>query len=124
MPLARVRTPLSTIPEELKQQLQLAGYDIEVVPLGKKASKPADLELTLESLPIREALSSAGRADTVYIATGALATRSAVPAVPRVELQPPQPDQKQREAEQRMLAQRRAEQQAIEAERLRREQEK
>lgn len=124
MPLARVRTSLSNIPEELKQQLQLAGYEIEIAAPGKKLSRSADLEISIESLPIGEALASAGRANTVYIAPGTL--RRAEPVMPVVAVPKGEPvpikDQQRRETEQQMLAQRRAEQQAAETERLRLEQ--
>src|SRR4051794_12275325 len=86
MPLARVRTSLSSIPEELRQQLQLAGYEIEVAAPGKKLSKPADLEITIESLPVREALTSASRASTIYVAPGTL--RKAEPTVVPVAVKP------------------------------------
>ena len=122
MPLARVRTSFPNIPEELKQQLQLAGYDIEIVSPGKKVPKPADLELTLETLPVREALKSASRSSTVYIAPGALAKPAVVP-LPGPKAVTPRPD-RQGNSEQQILTQRRAEQQAVEAERLRREQDR
>src|SRR3954462_10692716 len=132
MPLARVRTSLSSIPEELKQQLQLAGYDIEVAAPGKKLSKPADLEITIESLPVREALASAGRASTIYVAPGAMRKaepaaapqRSLVTPIARVEPTETRVNQQLRDREQQLLVQRRAEQQAAETERLRREQER
>jgi hypothetical protein len=133
MPLARVRTSLSNIPAELKQQLQRAGYEIEIVSPGKKISKAADLELTIESHPVQDAIAAASRANTVYVSSGALRRPEAVARQVPAALQPVPVSrdveeqrfaQQQRVAEQRILEQRRAEQQAVEAERLRREQER
>lgn len=73
MPLARIRSQAQSIPEELEKRLRAAGYEIEVLRLEDPAETFADLELTLQNLPLPNALDAGKRLShdaSVYVAPG------------------------------------------------------
>jgi len=78
MPLARIiGSRHGHAEDELTQQLQAAGYEVEVVAAGQDRAGFADLEIELDALPADQAVQAALRlaregAD-VFVAPGALA---------------------------------------------------
>lgn len=91
MPLARIRTTLTSIPKELEEQLRASGYDVEFVRPDEQREQPAELELTLDSVEAGAALRLAAEGSgSVYVAAGALQTA-----------RKPTPDAGQREERQR-----------------------
>ena len=91
MPLARIRSTLTSIPKELEEELRGSGYDLEFVRPDEQRERPAELELTLDSVEPGAALRLAAEGGgSVYVAAGAL--RAA---------RKPTPDAGQREERQR-----------------------
>jgi hypothetical protein len=73
MPLARIRTQLSAVPPELERRLASCGYEVEIASSGDTRSRPADLEITLNSRPTHEFSSEAAEFDgNVYVSPQSL----------------------------------------------------
>ncbi|ABF41035.1 hypothetical protein Acid345_2034 [Candidatus Koribacter versatilis Ellin345] len=70
MPLARIRTQFPEEVQELCEALMEAGYVVETVRPNEVRISPADLELTVDKLPVIEAWRNIPDADTVYVAPG------------------------------------------------------
>lgn len=70
MALARIRTQFPEEVMELQEALIEAGYVVEIIRLDEFRIAPADLELTVEKLPVVEAWRHVPNVDTVYVASG------------------------------------------------------
>lgn len=70
MALARIRTQFPEEVVELREALVDAGYQVETIRLDEFRIAPADLELTVEKLPVVEAWRSLPNTETVYVAQG------------------------------------------------------
>jgi hypothetical protein len=70
MALARIRTQFPEEVMELQEALIEAGYLVEIIRLDEFRIAPADLELTVEKLPVVEAWRHVPNVDTVYVASG------------------------------------------------------
>ena len=70
MALARIRTHFPEEVSELCEALIEAGYMVETIRLDEFRIAPADLELTVEKLPVVEAWRHVPNADEVYVAPG------------------------------------------------------
>lgn len=68
MPLARIRTHFPEEVSELCEALIEAGYVVETVRPEEFRIAPADLELTVDKLPVVEAWRNLPEADTVFVA--------------------------------------------------------
>lgn len=70
MALARIRTQFPHEVLELQEALIEAGYIVEVIRLDEFRIAPADLELTVQKLPVVEAWRHVPNVDKVYVASG------------------------------------------------------
>jgi hypothetical protein len=70
MALARIRTQFPEEVMELQEALIEAGYIVETIRLDEFRIAPADLELTVEKLPVVDAWRHVPNVDTVYVASG------------------------------------------------------
>ncbi|HEY3926887.1 MAG TPA: hypothetical protein VGL89_00810 [Candidatus Koribacter sp.] len=70
MPLARIRTQFPGEVAELSAVLVDAGYTVEVIRPESFRISPADLELTVDKLPVVEAWRHVPNAEQVYVAPG------------------------------------------------------
>ncbi len=68
MALARIRTHFPEEVSELCEALREAGYVVEIVRPGQVHILPADLELTVDKLPVVDAWRHVPNADEVYVA--------------------------------------------------------
>jgi hypothetical protein len=70
MALARIRTHFPEEVAELEEALIEAGYIVETIRMDEFRIAPADLELTVEKLPVVEAWRHVPNTDVVYVAPG------------------------------------------------------
>jgi hypothetical protein len=70
MALARIRTHFPEEVIELQEALIEAGYQVETIRLDEFRIAPADLELTVEKLPVVEAWRHLPNTENVYVAPG------------------------------------------------------
>lgn len=70
MALARIRTHFPEEVGELQEALIEAGYQVETIRLDEFRIAPADLELTVEKLPVVEAWRRLPNTENVYVAPG------------------------------------------------------
>ena len=70
MPLARIRTHFPEEVAELCDALIQAGYTVETVRPDEFHISPADLELSVDKLPVVDAWRNLPNADVIYVANG------------------------------------------------------